>query len=258
MESLIGLKDRSLLIIGAGQGIGRSAAHFLTRAGCALALVDLEEERVSTVAAELKALGGTAHPLVGDVTDEASAEDTVARAASALGRIDGLVNIVGAAEWAPLLELDSAMWDRQFLLNLKQHFFVCRAAARRMVLQGDGGTMVTVASVSGLYGAPKHGAYGAAKSGLMALTQTMAQEWAEHGIRVNTVAPGSVRTPRIQAMRDAGELKVPAADAVDRMAETDDIAGAIFFLSSKLARKVNGQTLIVDGGTTALFPFDLS
>ncbi len=258
MESLIGLKDRALLIIGAGQGIGRSAARFLTRGGCALALVDLEAERVETVAAELRAQGGNAHALVGDVTDEASAEATVARASKALGRIDGLVNIVGAAGWAPLLELDSETWDSEFLLNLKQHFFVCRAVARKMIEQGDGGTIVTVASVSGLFSAPKHGAYGAAKAGLMALTKTMSEEWAEYGIRVNTVSPGSVLTPRIAAMRESGELPPPKPGEVDRMAETDDIAGAIFFLSSNLARRVNGHTLIVDGGTTSLFPFDMS
>jgi NAD(P)-dependent dehydrogenase (short-subunit alcohol dehydrogenase family) len=252
------LKDRALLIIGAGQGIGRSAAHHLTRAGCALALVDLEADRVEAVAAELRAQGGNAHPLVGDVTDEASAEETVASAAKALGRIDGLVNIVGAAGWASLLEIDSATWDKEFLLNLKQHFFVCRAVARRMIDQGDGGTIVTVASVSGLFGAPKHGAYGAAKAGLMALTKTMSEEWAEYGIRVNTVSPGSVLTPRIAAMRESGELPAPKPGEVDRMCETDDIAGAIFFLSSNLARRVNGHTLIVDGGTTSLFPFDMS
>ena len=161
------------------------------------------------------------------------------------------------AEWAPLLELDSDTWNRQMTLNLKQHFYVSRAAARQMIEQGNGGTMVVVASVSGLYAAPDHAAYGAAKAGLMALVRTMSQEWEPHQIRVNAVAPGAVRTPRILAMRESRQL--PDADPVAQAREAlpEDIAGAILFLTSDLSRKMTGQTLVVDGGTTARSPFAL-
>lgn len=257
MEDLFGLRERGALVMGAGQGMGRAAALLLARCGCRLALVDVEPARAEKVAAEVRGLGRPAEPLVGDATDEAQVERLVGEAAKALGRIDNLVNIIGMASWAPLLELTSEVWDRDHLVNLKQHFLVSRAVARRMVAQGGGGAIVVVASVSGLFAAPRHGSYGAAKAGVMALVRTMAQEWEPYGIRVNAVAPGAVRTPRIQAMRASGEIRQADAAAEAREAEPEDIGSAILFLSSQLARRVNGQTLVVDGGTIARFPFNV-
>ena len=257
MEHLFGLVGKRALVVGAGQGIGRAAAQHLATCGARLALVDIEKERVDRVAAELRAQGTEVTPLTADITVEAEVSKMVASAADSLGGLDVLVNIVGMAGWVPLLEMDADTWDREHMLNLKQHFFVCRAVAASMVDASHGGAIVTVASVSGLYGAPNHGAYGAAKAGLMALTKTMAEEWEPHEIRVNTVAPGSVLTPRIRAMREAGDIPTPGKNEADRIAEPDDIAGAILFLASNLARRVNGHTLIVDGGTTSLFPFKM-
>ena len=255
MDSLLGLEDRAALVVGAGQGIGRAVALLLARCGGRLALVDLERERVEKVAGEVRELGRPAEPLVGDVTSEPDAERLVAEAAGALGGIDSLVNIVGMASWAPLAEMDSETWDRDFSLNLKQHFLVSSRVARHMIERGAGGTIAVVASVSGLFGAPNHGAYGAAKAGVMALVRSMAQEWEPHRIRVNAVAPGSVRTPRIMAMREAGEIPDRDPLVAARESEPEDIAGALLFLTSDLARRVNGQTLVVDGGTISRFPF---
>ena len=257
VNPFLDMTSRAALVVGAGQGIGRAASLYLARCGCQLALVDLERDRVEKVAGEIRELGQRAEPIVGDATSEPQVEELVGSAVKALGRIDSLVNIIGMAEWAPLLELDSDTWDRQMTLNLKQHFYVSRAAARQMIEQGNGGTMVVVASVSGLYAAPDHAAYGAAKAGLMALVRSMSQEWEPHQIRVNAVAPGAVRTPRILAMRESRQL--PDADPVAQAREAlpEDIAGAILFLTSDLSRKMTGQTLVVDGGTTARSPFAL-
>lgn len=257
MDSLLGMEQKRALVIGAGQGIGRMASLRFAQSGCDIALVDLEGDRIASVADEVRELGRKATLLVGDVTREEDAERLVGEAVTALGGIDALVNIVGMAGWSSLLDLDVAAWDREQDINLKHHFLVTRAVARHMVERGGGGTVALVASVSGQFGAPNHGAYGAAKAGLMALVKTMAEEWAPHGIRVNAVAPGSVLTPRIQAMRESGELKPAKPDEVDRMCEPDDIACGLLFLSSALARRVNGQTLVVDGGKTTMFPFDL-
>ena len=257
MEDLLGLRDRAALVVGAGQGIGRATALYLARCGAKLALVDLEEDRAHRVAKEIQELGRPVEPIVADVTSETQVAEVVQAAVKAMGRIDSLVNIIGIASWAPLLELDSQTWDEQLLINVKHHFFVSRAVAAQMVEQGEGGTIAVVASVSGLFAAPQHGAYGVAKSGLMALVRTMAQEWEPHGIRVNAVAPGSVRTPRIMAMREAGELTDRDDATRAREAYPEDIAGALLFLTSNLARRVNGQTLVVDGGTIARFPFGI-
>ena len=112
-----------------------------------------------------------------------------------------------------------------------------------------------VASVSGLFSAPNHGAYGAAKAGLMAFVRTAADEWWPHAIRVNAVVPGSVRTPRIEELWRSGTVSEPDADVQGRMAQPEDIAHAALFLVSDLARRITGQTLVVDGGTSARFPY---
>jgi NAD(P)-dependent dehydrogenase (short-subunit alcohol dehydrogenase family) len=124
-----------------------------------------------------------------------------------------------------------------------------------MIADGRGGSIVVVASVSGFFSAAGHGAYGAAKAALVALVKTMAEEWWPHGIRANAVVPGAVRTPRIEAAWQSGAIRKPAADVVERMALPEDVAGAIAFLSSGLARRITGQTLVIDGGVTTRFPF---
>ena len=256
-NGLLGLRDKATLVVGGGQGIGRSCALHFARAGAHVAVLDLDAARARAVAFEVEALGQRGEPVAADVTDAESAARGVENAARALGRLDVLVNIVGLASWSPLLELDEETWDRDMLLNLKQHHFIAQPAARLMVQQGEGGAMAMIASVSGLLSAPNHAAYGAAKAGLVALARSMAEEWAEHGIRVNTVVPGSVRTPRMVAMQEAGEAPTQQ-DGLDRMAECDDVAGAVLFLCSELSRKVTGQALVVDGGTTTLFPFKVA
>ena len=111
------------------------------------------------------------------------------------------------------------------------------------------------ASISGLFSAANHGAYGAAKAGLLNLVKTASEEWWAHDIRVNAVIPGAVRTPRIEGAWADGSIPRPGPDTLDRMALPEDIAGAILFLVSDLARRVTGQALIVDGGTSTKFPY---
>lgn len=258
MNSLLELERKAALVVGGGQGMGRAVAILLARAGCRVAVLDVVAERAESVAAELRELGTESHAISADVTQSQGARDAISGAVKAFGRLDRLVNIVGMASWGTMLELDEETWDLDHRLNLKQHFLVSRAAAAQMIEQGEGGSIAMVASVSGLFGAPSHGAYGAAKAGLMALTKTMAQEWYPHGIRVNSVAPGSVRTPRILAQQASGEAPSETDADAARWVEMDDIGGALLFLSSGLAKAITGQTLVVDSGKTALFPFEIS
>ena len=255
MSAPLDLSGRAALVAGGGQGMGRATALLLAKLGAKVAVLDEVGERAEAVAAEVRALGAAGAALVADVTDAAQCERAAGEAERALGGLELLVNIVGGASWAPLLELDDATWERDQRVNLKHHWLLGRAAARRFVAGGRGGSIVAVASVSGMFSAAGHGAYGAAKAGLIGLVKTMADEWWRHGIRVNAVVPGAVRTPRIEAAWESGAIRRPAADVVERMALPEDIAGAIAFLSSDLARRITGQTLIVDGGVTTRFPF---
>ena len=253
MGADLDLAGTAAAVIGAGQGSGRATALRLARSGARVACVDEVEERARAVAHELADRGSHAVAIAADVTDPRAAERAIARCDAELDGLSTVINIVGSASWAPLSEMDEATWQRDFRVNLEQHWYVGRAAAARW-RGANGGSLVVVASVSGLFSAPRHGAYGAAKAGLLSLVRTMAEEWWP-SVRVNAVVPGAVRTPRIEAMWTSGEVSRPTDDLVARMAEPEDIAEAAVFLASPAARRITGQALVVDGGTTARFPY---
>jgi NAD(P)-dependent dehydrogenase (short-subunit alcohol dehydrogenase family) len=256
---ILGLRGKPALVVGGGYGIGRASALILARAGANVVLADLIEERAEAVRKEVEALGVRSLALTGDVTDKAQAEALVARAADFHGGLEVLINMVGMAAWTDLFDMDDEMWELDMARNLKHHLYVGRAAARQMIDRGSGGRMSFVASVSGIYGAPNHAAYGAAKAGVMSLTRTMAQEWAPHNIRVNAVAPDVIATPRVRAMYErqgqpGGDASVRHRVPLGRYGEPEEIAGPLVFLVSDLSSFMTGQTLIVDGGIYAAFP----
>ncbi|MEE3328318.1 MAG: SDR family NAD(P)-dependent oxidoreductase [Myxococcota bacterium] len=252
------MENRNILVIGGGQGIGRAAALVLAQAGSAVAVLDTEVERAEAVAEEIRALGVRSASIVADVTSDEGAAEGVNQAWSELGDLDGVANIVGSSSWGTLLELDEESWERDFSINLKHHWYVARSVARRWIEAEKAGVLCVVGSVSGLFSAQSHGAYGAAKAGLLSLVRTAAEEWWPHGIRVNAVVTGTVLTPRIEAAWSDGSVPRPDADALGRMALPEDIAHAIYFLVSDMSRRVTGQSIVVDGGATTKFPFSLS
>ena len=249
-QDLLRLDGRGFIVVGAGQGIGRQATHALAQAGARLVVIDNQDALAKEVADEV---GAT--PLVLDARDRGEVDRAVEEARKALGRIHGLVDIVGMARWGDLLDVSDEDWDWTFAMVLRHAFLFSQAAGRVMVEDG-GGVMTFVASVSGLTSAPKHAPYGAAKAGLMSWVRTLAVELGPKGVRANAVAPGFVWTPRISKLigdegRKAQEPNVP----LRRVALPSDVASAILYLSSDLSSYVNGQTLIVDGGVEAKFGY---
>ena len=161
------------------------------------------------------------------------------------------------ARYSSLLELSDEEWDWHFDIVLRHAYLAAQLGGR--ALAGRGGTLVFVASVSGLTSAPRHAAYGAAKAGLMSLARTAAVELGPAGVRVNAVAPGVVWTPRVSVfLGDEGRARNEANAPLRRIASTSDIAAAILFLCSDLAGFVTGQTLVVDGGVSAKFPYPMA
>jgi NAD(P)-dependent dehydrogenase (short-subunit alcohol dehydrogenase family) len=222
-------------------------------------VADLDGSAAEAIAVEASEMGVATAAVTADVTDERQAIAMVTEAAENLGGLDIVVNIVGMAAWKTLFELDVESWELDLSRNLTQHLFVCRAAAHVMIDQGTGGSMAVVSSVSGLYGAPNHAAYGAAKAGLMDLVRTMSQEWAGYNIRVNAVAPDCIATPRVKATYDAQgiDMDQQASDQgmpMARFGQPEEIAGPLVYLVSSLSTFVTGQSLVVDGGTQAAFP----
>jgi NAD(P)-dependent dehydrogenase (short-subunit alcohol dehydrogenase family) len=251
---MLRLDGRKYVVIGAGQGMGRQAAHALTANGAQVLCVDVEQDRADDIAAEL---GSGAVPWVGDVTTREGSKQLFADAATSLGSLDGVVDIVGMAQYADLTELTDELWDWHFDICLRHAWMAMQYAAPLLRANG-GGTMTFVASVSGLTSAPRHAAYGAAKAGLMALVKSAAVELGPDNIRVNAVAPGVVWTPRVSAfLGEEGKARNAANAPLQRVALPTNIASALLFFTSDLAAYVSGQTLVVDGAVGAKFPYPM-
>ncbi|HVM41827.1 MAG TPA: SDR family NAD(P)-dependent oxidoreductase [Acidimicrobiia bacterium] len=254
-----GLEGKRALVAGAGQGIGRAVALGLAEAGARVACIEVDDDRRGEIVAEVHSAGVEAIGLGGDITRRADVDLAVDGAVEAFGGIDVMVDIVGIARWNNVLELTDDDWEASFDLSLRHAFYLAQAAGRVMTGEGaTGGALVYVASVSGLFAAPFHAAYGAAKAGLVSLVKTLAVELAGDGVRVNAVAPGAVKTPRVMAAttderRSESGRSIPLA----RMGEPEEIAKAALFLASNLASYVTGQTLVVDGGASVKFPLSL-
>jgi NAD(P)-dependent dehydrogenase (short-subunit alcohol dehydrogenase family) len=246
------LDGRGFVLIGAGQGIGRQAAHALTQAGARVVCVDREADLADDIAAEVDGVAWS-----GDATDRDEVERLFDEATAAVGPITGIVDIVGMAQYQGLLDIDDANWTWHHDICLRHAYLAITIGGRRMKEAG-GGTMAFVASVSGITAAPLHAAYGAAKAGLMALVKSAAVELGPHNIRVNAVAPGLVWTPRVSGyLGEKGREANLANSPVKRVAEPADIASALLFLSSDLAQCISGQTVVVDCGVMSKFPYPM-
>jgi len=249
--SLLRLDGKRFVVVGAGQGIGRQAAHALASVGASLVCVDNREDLAKEISAEV---GGV--PFVGDATKRQDADAAVEVCVSELGGIDGLVDIVGMARYGDAIETSDDDWNWTFDMVLRHAYVFSQAAAKAM---SGGGAMVFVASVSGISSAPRHAAYGAAKAGLMSWVRSLAVELGPSGIRVNAVAPGVVWTPRIsQILGEKGREGQSRNAPLGRVALPQDIASGILFLASDLASYVTGQTLVVDGGVGVKFPYPMN
>jgi NAD(P)-dependent dehydrogenase (short-subunit alcohol dehydrogenase family) len=247
------LDGKGVVVVGAGTGIGRQTSHAIAQAGAKVLCVDLEAALAEEIAQEI---GGSAWS--GDATDKAEIERLVRDAQRTLGQVDAVVDIIGMSRYTDMIDIDDDEWDWHFRIVLRHAQLLTRDFGRYFVESGHGGAFAFVASVSGVTGAPKHAAYGAAKAGLMSLVRSAAEELGPYGVRTNAVAPGVLWTPRVSAfLGDAGHERNASNAPLGRVAQTADIAGPLLFLISDLANYVNGQTLTVDGGVGVKFPYPL-
>lgn len=248
-----GLSEKGAMVSGAGYiperaGHGRICALKLADAGAAVACIDIDRGRAEGTAGEIRRNGGTALPIVADMTVPEEVQRAVDEAAEGLGQIAACVDIIGGARWDRVEAVSVEDWQWTMLQNLTQVFYLFQAVSRRMITQGTGGSMVALASVDGIAAAAAmHAPYGAAKAGVISLAKSFAQELGRHGIRVNAVAPGNVGSGN----EDWPEGRW-AVDAVNPLAppRARDVGNAVLFLCSDLAARITGQTLVVDGGAT--------
>jgi 2-deoxy-D-gluconate 3-dehydrogenase len=251
---LFGLNGKVALVLGAGQGMGESCAKLLALAGCDLILAEIIPERAARVAADIRAMGRRAHEAIGDMCDPAQVDELLPKAEAALGGVDVVVSIIGEAGWFSVLDTSREDWARDQRRNLDYFFYCSQWAARSMVRRGRGGAICAIASVDGLQASPMHAAYGVAKAGIISLVKTMAAELGRDGIRVNAVAPGIIKTPRAVARSSPEAVDQMARDGglpLGRAGTTAEVANAVLYLVSDMARYVTGITLPMDGGWLA-------
>ncbi|GAA2976696.1 SDR family NAD(P)-dependent oxidoreductase [Streptomyces fulvorobeus] len=239
------------LITGAGQGIGAATARRLASEGAAVLITDLDGARAESAAAEIRGTGGTAASFPCDVGDRSAVEAAVAHAVATFGRLDVLVNnACSAGRDAPLFEDETdEVWQRDLDITLSGPFRCSRAALPHLVASGRG-AIVNIGSVNGEQDFGGH-AYSAAKAGLAGLTRTLAGHAAPRGVRVNLIAPGTVRTDA-WAGREAQLDALAPLYPLGRIGEPADIAAAAAFLASRDSSWITGATLHVDGGLLAV------
>jgi NAD(P)-dependent dehydrogenase (short-subunit alcohol dehydrogenase family) len=232
--------------LGAGQGIGRQTCHALSQAGGRVLCVDCDIKLAAAVAEET---GGV--PWQADVTVRADVEAIFAKAQELFGgSLSGLVDIVGIADVRPLADMDDAGWNRNFDVVLRHAYLAIQAGSRTMT---NGGSMVFVSSMSGTVSVQNQAAYGVAKAALNHLAHCAAHELGPRNIRVNAVAPGFVRTPRLLAALDESFWTTLSGHIpLRRPAEPSDIAKAILFLASDMSTCITGTVVPIDGGTSVV------
>ena len=250
------VKDQIAVVTGASQGLGRAIALRFAEEGARLALGDIDATGLGKTVDQITAKGGKAFGLVGDVTEEASAERLIADTVSRYGRIDILVNNVGGGPRGKIWEMKVEDWDFCMRLNLRSTFLCTRAAARHMMKQRSG--RIVCMSSGAREGTPwtayyqGGSAYSATKAGIHGFIRDVSLELAEYGVNVNAVAPGPVETertaPALRKMNETAEYSPIRMTPLRRMGQAVEIANAVLFLASEEASYITGVTLNVTGG----------
>lgn len=242
------------LVTGGGQGIGEAFCRALGEAGARVAVVDMNLATAEGVAASLAAGNIDAIALRADVTSSADCDKAVAATVSHFGKLTIGVNNAGICQWVDSEAVSDADWRRVMSLNVDGVFYCARAEARVMLPAGYG-KIINTASMSGhIVNAPQHQAsYNASKAAVLHLTRSLAAEWAPRGVRVNAISPGYTRTRLVDELlaTPAGQTMLPrwkALTPMGRMAEVDDLQGALVYLASSASDYVTGTDIVIDGG----------
>ena len=247
------VEGKVALVAGAGGGIGGAGAEGLAHEGAAVICADIDAAAGEAVAARIRAAGGRAIATALDVRDRAAVDAAVSTAVREFGRLDVLLDCAGVSHGGNFLDLDHGEWERVIAVNLTGMFHLGQAAARQMVRQGGGGSIINVTSQLAEVARPERAAYVASKGGGRSLTHAMALDLAGHGIRINAVAPGPTLTSLTRATyadperRRATIAQIP----LGRLGDPQDLVGAILFLASDESRWTTGSTVTVDGGYNA-------
>jgi 2-deoxy-D-gluconate 3-dehydrogenase len=243
------LQNRVALVTGASTGLGAAIAIALAEAGAQVACHGNTRSPEKTCE-RIKSANGIAHAITGDLAQPETPKHLVAQTLERFGRLDILINNAGTIRRAPAVEYSEADWATVLEVNLSSVFRLSQLAGRYLIESGRGGKIVNIASLLSFQGGITVPAYAASKGGVAQLTKALANEWARHGINVNAIAPGYMRTTNTAALQadETRNRQILERIPAGRWGEPDDVAGAAVFLSSAASDYINGHVLVVDGG----------
>jgi NAD(P)-dependent dehydrogenase (short-subunit alcohol dehydrogenase family) len=251
--SSMSLQGKRAWVTGASTGLGRAIAQGLLAAGSLVAVTARSVSALDDLAAEEGALGREVIVLPGSVSDSGQVQSVAAQLEEIWGGLDILVNCAGVSPtFNKSVQVSDDEWQSVIDVNLSGTFYCARAAAELMFVSG-GGSIINISSIHGSVGMPRLAAYAASKGGTDALTRTLALEWADQGVRVNSIAPGYFKTRMTEGLResDVWSARLLSRIALGRFGEASEVVPAVLFLSSDAASYITGATLAVDGGWTA-------
>lgn len=252
---LFRLDGKTALVTGGGRGLGRYMAEALSDAGANVVLCSRKQEPLDEVKREIEAGGGRALAVTADVTEPEDVGRVVSAAGEEFGGVDILVNNSGATWGAPTEEMPVEKFDHVMRVNVRGTFLMSQAVGRAMIERGSGGTIVNIASVAGLVGGKpdymQTVGYNSSKGAVINMTRDLATGWARHGITVNAIAPGWFPTRMSGGLIEKYEKEMLADIPLGRFGKPEELKGVIVFLASPAAAYMTGQTVVVDGGTTA-------
>ena len=248
-------KHKTAVITGGGSGIGKATALAFAQEGAQVVVADIQEEHAAATVSEINTNGGAAIAVVSDVTKITDAERITIAAIKAFGGIHYLCNSAGLQSYGTVETTSEETWDMTLNVNLKGMFLVAKFCIPEIKKQG-GGAVVNITSVQGLQCQPNVSAYAASKGGVIAMTRSMALDYARDNIRVNCICPGAIDTPLLRfGAAEHGELNTVLkawgeSHPIGRIGKADEIAKTVLFLCSEDAGFILGQPIVVDGGLT--------
>lgn len=250
--NLFDVAGRKALVTGAGRGIGRVLALALAEAGCDVSILEIDMKNAESVVKDIKKLGRKGIAFRADITKKEQVDKAFAGTVKELGRLDICVNNAGISIQKPAEEMPEEDWDSILDINLKGVFLCCQAAARIMIPQQKG-SIINIASMSGIaVNVPqRQAAYNASKAGVAMLSRSLAVEWAQYGIRVNSISPGYIKTEMTMSSMTRLFPMWESLTPMGRLGEPEELRAAMLYLASDGSSYVTGHDLVVDGGYTA-------
>jgi 3-oxoacyl-[acyl-carrier protein] reductase len=243
----MGIENKVAVVTGAAQGIGKAIATLLASKGATVVVCDINLEMARETAREIESGGASCHAIRADVTQLGDADQIVKETVQQCGTLDILVNNAGITKDNVLLRMKEDQWDQVMAVNLKGTF-TCTKAAIRIMMRQKRGTIINVASITGLMGNAGQANYSASKAGVIGFTKAVAREYADRGITVNAVAPGFIATAMTDAIPEKEREVLIDQIPLNRLGSPEDVANAVYFLASEEASYITGQVISINGG----------